>query len=104
MRATGTLGDGTGANVSATFRFGSVGSASNDAFVRFRPHFPLALVALAASISDGVGDQGRIVTVAAEHLASEASRKPPACATAILSKWPATGIASEFFTMAYSDI
>jgi hypothetical protein len=57
MRATGTLGDGTGANVGssslarATFRFGSVASASNDAFVRFRPRFPWALVALAASVS-----------------------------------------------------
>jgi hypothetical protein len=57
MRATGTLNDGTRANLgaspslaSATFRFGSVASASNKAFVRFRPHFPLALVALAASI------------------------------------------------------
>jgi hypothetical protein len=56
MRATGTLGDGTeacgGASLSlarATFRFGSVASASDDAFVRFRPRFPLALVASAAS-------------------------------------------------------
>ena len=111
MRATRTLGDGTGANVGAssslaraTFCFSSVASASNDAFVRFRPHFPLALVALAPSISDGVGGQGRIATVGAEHLASEASRKPPACATAILSEWPATGIASKFITIAYSDI
>jgi hypothetical protein len=58
MRATGTLGDGTGANVGAssslaraTFRFSSVASASNNSFVRFRPRFPLALVALAASVS-----------------------------------------------------
>jgi hypothetical protein len=58
MRATGTLGDGTKASVGAspppahaTFLFGSVASASNDAFVRFRPRFPLALVALAASVS-----------------------------------------------------
>jgi hypothetical protein len=58
MRATGTLGDGTVANVGAssslaraTFRFSSVASASNDAFVRFQPRFPLALVALAASVS-----------------------------------------------------
>ena len=58
MRAIGTLGDGTEARVGAspsharaTFRFGSVASASDDAFVRFRPYFPLALVALAASVS-----------------------------------------------------
>jgi hypothetical protein len=58
MRATGTLGDGPRANVSAglslaraTFRFGSFASASSDSFVRFRPRFPLALVALAASVS-----------------------------------------------------
>jgi hypothetical protein len=93
MRATQTLGDGTGTNVSAssslaraTFCFSSVASASNNAFVRFQPYFPLALVALAASISDGVSGQGRIATVGAKHLALEASRKPPACATAILSE------------------
>jgi hypothetical protein len=57
-----------------------------------------------ASSADGVAGQGRIGTVRAEHLASEASRKPPACATAILSKWPATGTASKFITIMYGDI
>jgi hypothetical protein len=52
---------------------------------------------------NGVGGQGHIATVGLSRCV-EASRKSLACATAILSEWPATGIASKFITVVYDDI